>query len=75
MTMRSEVYQELILLGYSSADALEEVEKMDFADDIEDYETFSDFEIDDYVSNAPCDNAGFCIGSTCKNYFSVCNKN
>jgi hypothetical protein len=38
-------------------------------------EDYEDTTNDDYLNNAPCDNSGFCIGNTCKYYFSTCNRN
>ena len=43
-------------------DNLQEVE----ADDIDEDWPYTD---EDYSSNMPCDNSGFCAGSSCPNFF------
>lgn len=38
----------------------------DFEEDEEEWETY-----EDEISNAPCDNAGFCVGAACP-FFHTC---
>ena len=42
----------------------------DMYGDIADWEEYEEVEEDD--GNAGCDNAGFCIGTSCKYYFTQC---
>lgn len=40
---------------------------------IEEDDLFEDVFDNSIFENAPCDNSGFCIGTTCPHYFKTCN--
>ena len=68
----------MIVLTYIANDGYIELEQSQANNiinellDIDDIDEYQD-NIDDYSQNMPCDNSGYCIGSTCKNYFIKCN--
>lgn len=57
---------------YPTLDALIEAVDPDILQEIEAEEEDWPYTDEDYSSNMPCDFSGYCAGSSCPNYFTVC---
>ena len=57
---------------YPTLEALIEAVDPDILQENEAEEEDWPYTDEDYSSNMPCDFSGYCVGSTCPNYFTVC---